>query len=106
MRCNGVSPAIVFINDYACDVNWFEHRDHATVEILPTETVDMLDFRFANGITVSIIGSTIKRAKAIARACQTAGAVTVAAGCVERDEKGYTQPGWAHIWRKPVEVEA
>lgn len=102
LRCKGVSPAIVFINDYPCDVNWLEHRDHATVEILPSEPVDMLDFRFANGIKVSITGSTIKRAKAIARACQDAGAVAVAAGCPDMDVKGYANPGWAHIWHKPA----
>lgn len=103
MRKSGVRPAIVFINDYACETDWFEHGDHATVQILPDEAVEMLDFRFAIGLTVSITGSTVKRAKAIARACRDAGAVTVGAGCPMTDERGFTVPGWAHIWHKVIE---
>ena len=100
MRKRGIAPAIVFINDFACDTDWPKFHEHATVQILPSETIEALDFRFTVGLTVSISGSTLERSKRIAEACRTAGADTVAIGCVAQDDQGYMHPGWAEIWRR------
>lgn len=91
MRRAGKKPSIVFVNDYPCDTDWHEYAEHATVQILPSETIDLLDFRFVVGMQVSVSGSTMERAKAIARACKAAGAKTVGAGCGD----------WAYIWHQP-----
>jgi len=106
MRKAGISPGVVFINEYECSIDWAKFGDFATVKVSPTEAIETLDFRFVVGLTVSISGSTIDRAKRIAQACQKAGAVTVAAGCVQHNAQGYARPGWSEIWYKPALVKA
>ena len=92
MRKRGTSPKVVFLNEYPCPTDWTEFHEYATVEIKPTDAIEALDLRFLIGLTVSISGSTIERAKRIAEACKAAGATTVATGCVESDERGFKRP--------------
>lgn len=103
LRKRGITPAFVFINDYPCDVDWFEYHEHATVEILPSESIDLLDMRFVVGLTVSISGSDLERVKAIAQRCKDAGAAVVAAGCSRKNERGFVESVWSDVWRRPVE---
>lgn len=89
MRLGGKSPKFVFINDYQCKTDWFEHHDHATV-CTAGDSVASIDLRFVRGLSVSISALTERRAKAIAEACKLAGAAVVAA-CSGSE--------WAEVWR-------
>lgn len=104
LRMSGKIPSIVFLNDYPCDVDWFETGSHATVEIQPADAPELLDLRFVKGLTVSATGSTEKRAKAIFEACKQAGAKTVACchAWVEKSPEWGTmraKSGWSEIWK-------
>jgi hypothetical protein len=96
MRRNRFAPKIVFVNDWPCKTDWFEHQDHATV-CTHGDSIEALDLRFLVGLTVSISSHVEVRAKALAKACREACAATVAA-C-------HIQPGvlhgsgWVEVWR-------
>lgn len=77
MRMRGAAPSFVFVNDYPCRTDWFEHGDHATVCIFG-DALDSIDFRFLVGMKVSISASTEKRAIELYRMAQESGVKTVA----------------------------
>ena len=77
MRKEGVSPKIVFLNDYECDTDWYETGDFATVSVAKNDVPEMLDLRYLVGLTVTISASTEKRAMALFEEAKKAGAKTV-----------------------------
>jgi hypothetical protein len=99
MRRDGQKPAIVFLNDFACDAEWPRFGDHATVDV-SGEQPEWLDLRFLVGLRVSITGTSEKRAKRLLEACKQAGAVTVGAGTAAHVSGGRFEPGWSEIWHK------
>lgn len=101
MRRAGQRPALVFINDYPCAVDWLDRMDHATVDVSGDQP-EWLDLRFLVGLRVSITGSTEKRAKRLMEACKRAGCVTVAAGAPEF-RNGRWWESWGEVWHKPSE---
>jgi hypothetical protein len=97
LRKKRLKPEIVFINDFSCKTDWFEHKDHATVSIMPTEAIETLDMRFLNGLTVSVASFDEKRAKGLFEACKAAGAKTVVAVHQLLGKKPYEQDGWMGV---------
>ena len=57
--------------------------------------------RYLIGLTVSITGSSVERAKRFMEACKAAGAETVAAGYSERIN-GRFEGVWSEVWRQEV----
>lgn len=100
-RMSGTKPPFIFINDYPCQTDWFEHGDHATV-CTAGDTLSSMDFRFLVGTKVSISAASEARAKAIFNKAKTAGAVTVAACHVHTDERGRSHAGWTEIYHKEI----
>jgi len=60
-RLNGQTPSFVFVNDYPCKTDWFEHADHATVCTHNAE-LSRMDLRFLVGLRVSISATSEDRA--------------------------------------------
>lgn len=102
MRKAGMRPAMVFLNDFACDTDWHKWGDHATVDV-SGEKPEWADLRFLVGLTVSITSKSEKRAKRFLEACKRAGCVTVAAGSPEFYD-GRWNPAWSEVWRKPQAI--
>lgn len=98
LRKSGKHPKYVFLNDYPCKTDWFEFGDHVTIETSPSEAIGSLDLRFLRGVTVSVSALSEKRAKALFKACQEAGAKTVAACHVKQDKYPSQQDGWMEVW--------
>ena len=98
MRKNHLVPEIVFLNDFECNTDWFEKNDHATVSLSNKDVPQMLDLRFLVGLTVSISGSTEKRAKDLFEMVKKAGARTVAACHVIPVNQYRAEAGWGEIW--------
>jgi hypothetical protein len=104
LRKSGISPKIVFLNDYPCRTDWFEHGDHATV-CTAGDIVQMLDLRFLVGLTVSISSISEIRAKALFEKCKLAKAATVAACHSKPNEPISSLSGWVAVWRKSEETQ-
>ena len=100
MRLTGKIPSIVFVNDFPCATDWQEFNDHATIQILPNESIETLDLRFLVLLTVSILASSLDSARRLVDACKGAGAKTVAAGSVVMTAGGYYETSWAEIWHR------
>lgn len=111
MRKQGKRPAIIFINDTpelsVLSKEWHNpgekygevwRPDHACVDILETDTVELLDLRFVTGCIVSISSGDEKRSKSLFDACKLAGAKVVAA-CHSIDHGGRITTGWCEVWR-------
>ena len=79
LRLQRKVPKFVFINDYPCKTDWFEHGDAATV-CTAGDTLSSIDLRFLVGLRVSITALSETRAKALFSKAVEAGAVTVGAG--------------------------
>lgn len=96
LRKEGKVPKIVFLNDYPCQTDWFEHADHATV-CTAGDPISSLDLRFLVGLTVSISASTESRAKALFTKAKWFGAKTVAACHVQQGVRPWEQAGWTEV---------
>jgi hypothetical protein len=99
LRMQGHKPKIVFLNDYPCETDWFEHGDQATV-CTHHDFMGSLDLRFLVGLTVSISATSESRAKALFERVKQAGAGVVAACHVKPDKHQFDQDGWMQIFRK------
>ena len=99
MRMRGQTPKIVFLNDYPCKTDWFEHSENATV-CTDNNPISSLDLRFLVGLTVSISAPTEARAKALFAKAKWFGAKTVAACHVQPDKHQFEQTGWVEVFRK------
>lgn len=103
LRKAGRVPKIVFVNDYPCKTDWFEHSDHATI-CTDGEALSSLDLRCLTGLRVSISASTESRAKALFAKAKWFDAKTVAACHVQAGVKPWEQSGWFEIYHaKEVE---
>lgn len=101
LRCAGKRPAIVFLNDYLCQTDWFETGErHVTVSVAG-DAIHRLDLRFLVGLTVSAGSYDEARAKALLQACQQAGAAVVGACHAMGDGPG-RGTGWCQVWRNPA----
>jgi hypothetical protein len=89
LRKAGKTPKIVFVNDFPCKTDWFDWWDHATV-CVADDGVETIDFRFAHGITMSILALNKTRAKALFELGKASGAIVVACGSAD---------GFNEIWR-------
>jgi len=47
-RMDGKAPSIVFVNDYPCKTDWFEHGEQATI-CTHKDALRNLDMRFFGG---------------------------------------------------------
>jgi len=101
LRKSGIKPALVFINDYPCRTDWFEHHDHATV-CTHGDVIQLLDLRYLVGLRVSISASSEIRAKALFDQVRLAGAQTVAAAHIRDELPPHRQTGWCEIWHNEV----
>ena len=100
LRRGGVKPKFVFINDYPCKTDWFEHSDHATV-CTHGDVIQLLDMRFLVGLRVSISSPSETRSKAIFEKVKLAKAAAVAANHVQEYRHQYDQDGWCEVWNAP-----
>lgn len=98
-RIAGKKPPFVFINDYPCKTDWFEHGDHSTV-CTDGDSTSSIDLRFLVGLRVSIGATTEQRATALFEKAKAAGALTVAACHIQKDKYPQHQSGWAEVWHK------
>lgn len=109
MRKTGVTPKIVFINDFPCQTARDWHNpgekygevwpaDHATVSTAG-DPLSSLDMRFLVGLTVSISSESEARAKALFAKAMQFGAKTVAA-CHVKPTQPHQQAGWWEIFHK------
>lgn len=96
LRSEGKVPKIVFLNDYPCKTDWFEHGENATI-CTAGEPISSLDLRFLVGMTVSISATSEKRAKALFNKVIAAKAKTVAACHTQLDVQPWQQTGWAEV---------
>jgi hypothetical protein len=99
LRAADIAPKFVFINDYPCNTDWFEHSDHATVCTFK-DPISSLDLRFLVGTAVSVSATSESRAKALYNACKRSGATVVAAAHVKQGLHPIDQDGWQEIWHK------
>jgi len=97
MRKNGIKPPIVFINDYPCKTDWFEHNEHATI-CTHGDSIESLDIRFLVGMAVSVSTTNEKRSKALLNACKRASASEVSVCVVNPDQHYTNQDGFAEVW--------
>lgn len=88
LRKEGLTPKIVFINDYPCETDWFKWGEHATV-CVAGDGLESIDFRFAKGLTLSITAANKKRAQALFDLGKASGAKAV--GCGSDD-------GFNQVW--------
>lgn len=96
LRKSGLSPKIVFLNDYPCRTDWHVYGDHATIST-DGDLLSSLDLRFLVGLTVSISALSESRAKAIFAKAKWFGAKTVAACHIDKSGKPWEQNGWAEV---------
>ena len=101
MRVEGLRPKIVFVNDYPCKTDWFDHKEHATV-CTENDPLSSLDLRFLVGLRVSISATTESRAKALFERVKAAGAAVVAAVHVQHEKHHTAQSGWCEVFKKEV----
>lgn len=103
IRQQGMTPKVVFINDYPCRTDWFETGSHATV-CTHGDDIGSMDLRFLAGLTVSISAETENRAKRLFERAKADGAGVVAACHVQRNVGPLDQAGWASVYRKDQET--
>lgn len=96
-RLNGFVPSIVFLNDYPCKTDWFDHREHATV-CTHGDLLSSMDLRFLTGLKVSISATTEARAKALFKKAKESGAAVVAACHINATEHCLDQTGWSDVF--------
>lgn len=104
LRMSGRSPEWVFINDWPCETDWFEHGDFATV-CTSGDTIALLDLRFLIGLKVSISADSEVRAKALYEAVKSSGAAVVGACHVQADLPASRQSGWTSVFKKSQQSE-
>lgn len=98
-RLDGYAPSIVFVNDYPCKTDWFEHQEHATV-CTAFDSLTSLDLRFLVGLRVCINATTEERAKALFERSKAEGAAVVAASHTQVGVSVFEQSGWTEIYHK------
>ena len=98
MRKAGKRPAMVFVNDWPCNVDWFETGDHATV-CVAGDNPESLDTRFSVGLAISISSECEKRARALSDAFKRHADV-VAAHHHKPGAWFSQQNGWTEVWRR------
>ena len=103
VRLSGEKPAMVFVNDYPCETDWFQWGEHATV-CTAGDSLSKIDFRCLVGLTVSISTTTETRAKALFQKAIEAGATTVAACHVQQGIQPHKQNGWFEIYRMEQKI--
>lgn len=96
LRIKGRKPRIVFVNDYPCDIDWFENSGSAVTVCTAGDDIATLDLRFLVGLTVSVSSPEENRAKALFEACKGYAAVVAAGCCTGRN-------GWAAVWRRDTD---
>lgn len=89
LRAAGRVPKYVFINDYPCSTDWFQWGEQATV-CVAGDPLSSIDFRFLNGVTAIITGSTEKRTQILFNKAKQY-AKTVAACHNKGKEIGWTE---------------
>jgi len=99
MRLNRKVPSIVFVNDYPCKTDWSEFGEHATV-CTAKDSIRNIDFRFLNGLRVSISSPAEQRAKSLYERIKESGATTIAACHIQASEHASNQTGWASVWHR------
>jgi hypothetical protein len=115
MRKNGMTPKIVFINDFPCEQSRDWHNpgqrygevwrpDHATVSTAG-DALSSLDLRFLVGLTVSISSESEGRAKALFAKAKECGATTVAA-CHFEKQGHRVESKWEEVFHAPEVVNA
>lgn len=97
LRLKGRKPRIVFVNDYPCDIDWFENPGSAVTVCTAGDDLQTIDLRFLVGLTVSVSSPTENRAKALFEACKRYAAVVAAGCCTGRN-------GWAAVWRRDTDT--
>lgn len=95
------APRFVFVNDYPCKTDWFDHGEHATV-CTHGDSVSNLDLRFLVGLRVSVSAITEARAVALFERIKAAGAAAVAAVHVLPNCHASNQRGWCQVFTKEV----
>lgn len=101
MRRAGKSPGWVFLNDYPCKTDWAENGDFAVV-CTDGDAPQLLDLRFLVGQKVGIGAQSEARARALAGAAKSAGAILVASCHIQTGLPPHRQDGWAEVWEKPA----
>ena len=104
MRKAGYAPKTVFVNDYPCQTDWFE-KDLAATISTAGDQIELLDFRFLVGLTVSISSPTKQRAKALYEAVQKSGAARVGACQTTQHANPLLSDGWVAIFHKETNTE-
>lgn len=99
MRTLGKKPAMIFINDWPCNVDWFETGSHVTV-CVHKDTIRTLDLRFVVGCSVSISAESKTRAKALLERCREHGASVVASCAVNLSLPYHEQIEYSEVWRR------
>ena len=95
-RNKGRKPAFVFINDYPCITDWFEHGGVPTVCVHGDDPKD-IDLWFVQGSTVTISSEVEYRAKELFDIAIDAGAAVVIAGhTVKTPHKTNSWTGYHH----------
>lgn len=97
MRNAGKMPGFVFVNDFPCSTRWAEWNEYATVCTADDKDYEF-DMRFTQGLSVSISGTSQRRAKILFDACKKAGAKSVAVCVVQPDNHQLDQSGWTEIY--------
>lgn len=101
MRKAGKAPRCIFVNDFVCETNPDITGRYDLVSLDENDVIQLQDWRFTVGLTVSCGSPSEVRAKALLDAIKAAGAAVV--GSVHSYQvPGMTlhRSGWAEIWKK------
>lgn len=108
MRKRGLSPNIVFINDFPCQTALDWHNpgakygaefpiDHPTISTAG-DKLEALDMRFLVGLNVSITSESEARAKELFDVAKKAGAIFVVSCHVIGNGTRFTETGWSEVY--------
>lgn len=103
MRKAGKAPRCIFVNDWQTETNPLVTGRHDIVCLAETDVIQLQDWRFTVGLTVSCGSPSKVRAMALLEAIKAAGAAVVGSvHCHQVDGKSYMASGWCEVWRKEV----
>lgn len=99
LRMTGKRPQSIFVNDWDCQT---DPRETGRMDVVNCagDVIELQDWRFLVGMTVSCSSPSEDRAKALFEACKAAGATLVGSVHSIPDGPYRQKSGWCAVWRK------
>jgi hypothetical protein len=101
MRKAGKAPRCIFVNDWQTETDPLVTGRHDIVCLAETDVIQLQDWRFTVGLTVSCGSPSKVRAMALLEAIKAAGAGVVGSvWCVPDGNTMYMTSKWCEVWKK------